>query len=247
MGGLLVILGASLATSAISGVFGMAGGLILMGVLALALPVSVAFVAHGFIQLIANGWRAVLHRAHVQWRIVGFYALASGTGAVLVSFLAFTPSKPLLYALLGATTGVLWLPKDWLRLDAAKPPHALACGFLVTGLNLVAGVAGPLLDTFFIRTSLTRHEIVSTKAATQVFAHLAKIIVYGAPLMNTRALSPALMWTLLAAAPLSMIGTMIGGRVLDGMTDKRFLAWTKYIVTGIGAVYLAQAAFLAAN
>ncbi len=40
---------------------------------------------------------------------------------------------------------------------------------------------GPLLDIFFVRTDLTRHQIVATKAATQVFCHLAKILVYGAP------------------------------------------------------------------
>ncbi|MGE3142654.1 MAG: TSUP family transporter [Hyphomonadaceae bacterium] len=245
MGAIAVILGAAFATSALSGVFGMAGGLVLMGVLAAALPVRVAFVAHGFIQLIANGWRAVLHRAHVQWRIVGFYALGSICAGALLAFLAFAPSKPWLYALLGLVPAILWLPRRWLSLDAAKPAHALTCGFLVTGLNLIAGVAGPLLDVFFIRTTLTRHQIVSTKAATQVFAHLAKIVVYGAPLLQIGALEPSLAWTLLAAAPLSMLGTIMGGRILDRMTDKRFLAWTKYLVTGLGAAYLAQAAYLA--
>ena len=50
-------------------------------------------------------------------------------------------------------------------------------------MNLTAGVAGPLLDIFFVRTALTRHAIVATKAATQVFSHLMKIMVYGAPLL----------------------------------------------------------------
>lgn len=33
----------------------MAGGLVLMGALALLLPVSAAFVTHGILQLVANG------------------------------------------------------------------------------------------------------------------------------------------------------------------------------------------------
>ena len=62
-------------TATLSGVFGMAGGLVLMGGLALVLPVSAAFVTHGLLQLTANGWRAILHRKHVRWQIVGWYAL----------------------------------------------------------------------------------------------------------------------------------------------------------------------------
>jgi uncharacterized membrane protein YfcA len=231
-------------TSAVSGVFGMAGGLMLMGALALVLPVSAAFVAHGLIQLTANGWRAILHRKHVQWRIVGLFAVASFAAGALVSLLAFTPSKPFLFLALGLVPGILWLPKHWVRLDAARTSHALVCGFIVTALNLLAGVAGPLLDIFFVRTTLTRHQIVSTKAATQVFSHLAKVIVYGGPLIAGGKLPPSFFWPLLASVPLSMLGTVVGGRILDRMTDTHFLAWTRWIVTGIGAVYLIQFAGL---
>ena len=56
----------SFLTAALSGVFGMAGGLLLKGALALVLPVSATFVAHGILQLVANGWRAILHRRHVR-------------------------------------------------------------------------------------------------------------------------------------------------------------------------------------
>ncbi len=231
-------------TSAVSGVFGMAGGLMLMGALALVLPVSLAFVAHGMIQLTANGWRAILHRKHVQWRIVGLYAVASFVAGLLVSTLSFTPSKPFLFLALGLVPGILWLPKAWIRLDAAKPAHALASGFLVTSLNLLAGVAGPLLDIFFVRTALNRHQIVATKAATQVFAHLAKIIVYGAPLIAAKGLPPSFYWAIVASIPLSMLGTVVGGRILDRMSDTHFLAWTRYIVSGIGVVYLIQFAGL---
>lgn len=232
------------ATSALSGVFGMAGGLVLMGALALVLPVAAAFVAHGVIQIVANGGRAVLHRRFVQWRIVGWYALASAAAGLAVSAVDYTPSKPLLYLLLGLVPALTWIPKKRLSLDAARPAHALASGFLVTGLNLLAGVAGPLLDIFFIRTALTRHQIVATKAATQVFSHLAKVVVYGGPLLAAGGSQTLPPWLLLAAAPLSIAGTVVGGRILDRMTDRSFLRWTRWIVTVIGLSYLVQAARL---
>lgn len=232
------------ATATLSGVFGMAGGLVLMGALALVLPVQAAFVTHGVLQLVANGWRAFLHRRFVRWTIVGWYAAASLIAGLAVSALSLMPSKPGLYLLMGLVPGLTWLPQSWLRLDAARPPQAFASGLLVTGLNLLAGVAGPLLDIFFVRTELTRHAIVATKAATQVFAHLAKVVVYGAPLFasHTRDMPP---WPLfLVAIPLSMAGTVVGGRILDRMSDVNFKRWTRWIVTGVGAIYLVQAAQL---
>jgi uncharacterized protein len=138
---------------------------------------------------------------------------------------------------------ITW-PGSNARLDAARPSHALASGFLVTGLNLSAGVAGPLLDVFFVRTALTRHEIVATKAATQVFSHLAKIIVYGLPfLLRGQAGLPPL-WLFALAIPASMLGTTAGGWVLDRMTDVNFKRWTAWIVTAIGMIYLVKAAQL---
>lgn len=238
------VIAAAFVTATLSGVFGMAGGLVLMGALALVLPVSAAFVTHGLLQLVANGWRAVLHRRHVRWDIVGWYALASFVAGAVVSLIALTPSKPLLFLLLGLVPGLTWLPQKWINLDAAKPPQAFISGLSVTGLNLTAGVAGPLLDIFFIRTELTRHAIVATKAATQVFAHLAKIVVYGAPLFVAGGKGLPPWWVFLAAVPLSMLGTVVGGRILDRLSDVNFKRWTRLIVTGVGVIYLVQAAQL---
>ena len=232
-------------TATLSGIFGMAGGLVLMGALAFVLPVSAAFVTHGLLQLVANGWRAVLHRKHIAWPILLNYAIAAAVAAGCVALVAFTPSQPLLFLLLGLVPMLVWLPKNWVQLDASRPAHALISGFLVTGLNLTAGVAGPLLDIFFVRTELTRHQIVATKAATQVFSHLAKIIVYGAPLLvaGTTGTLPSL-WIFALAIPASMLGTAAGGWVLDRMTDTNFKRWTAWIVTLIGVFYLIKAANL---
>ncbi len=139
---------AAFLTALLSGIFGMAGGLILMGALALVLPVSAAFVTHGVLQLVANGWRAILHRQHISWPILLNYAIASAAAGGAVALIAFTPSLSLLFLLLGLVPLLVWLPRHWLQLDAARTPHALISGFLVTGLNLTAGVAGPLLDIF---------------------------------------------------------------------------------------------------
>lgn len=235
------LVSAAFATALLSGIFGMAGGLVLMGALALVLPVASAFVTHGILQLVANGWRAVIHRQHIAWPIIGWYALASAAAAGLVAVVAFAPSKPLLFLLLGLVPLLVWLPNNRFALDAQRPGHALVSGFMVTALNLTAGVAGPLLDIFFVRTRLNRHQIVATKAATQVFSHAAKIIVYGGLLTGIGATDLPPWWLFAIAIPASMLGTATGGLILDRIDDAAFRRWTAWIVTAIGVLYLVRA------
>ncbi len=234
-----------LVTSTVSGVFGMAGGLMLMGGLALALPVAAAMVTHGAVQFVSNGWRAILHRRFIQWRIILMYGLGSALVAGALAWVTYSPTKSWVYLLLGLIPGLAWLPKERFHLDAAKPAHAFLCGLGVTGLNVLAGVAGPLLDVFFVRTDMTRHQIVSTKAATQAFSHSVKMVFYGVPLfarVQSSGLPP--WWFFVLATPLAMLGAVFGGRILERLSDVNFLKYTRWIVTALGAVYLVQAAQL---
>ena len=241
----IALLAAVFATSLLSGVFGMAGGILLMGAFTALLPVSAAMITHGSVQLIANGWRAILHRKHLRWRTIGVYMFGSGAVALALTLVSYAPSKAVLYLLLGLVPILVWVPERWIKLDAARTGHGVAAGIVVTGCNLVAGAAGPLLDIFFVRTTLTRHEIVATKAATQVFSHLAKITVYGLPLMAAKrsaGLPPTSFF--LWMVPMSMLGGWAGGIILDRMSDRGFKNSTRWLLTAIGISYLVNAARL---
>lgn len=235
---LSILLVSTFITALISGVFGMAGGLILMGVLALILPVPAAMVVHGLIQSVSNGWRAILLIQWLAWRILAIYLLGSAAAATLLVWLTFSLDTAWLFILLGLTPFTIWIPKAWIHLDAAKPAHAVACGFVVTGLNTVAGVSGPLLDVFFAETERDRRTIVATKAATQVVSHAVKIAYYILPAMAAGAL-PQTHWIMLAL-PLSIAGTTFGARILERLSDVQFRNWTKWIVTLIGLIYVTR-------
>ena len=243
----ILLLVVVLVTATVSGVFGMAGGLMLMGALTLAMPVSAAMVSHGAVQFVSNGWRAVLHRKHINWRIILMYGIGSAIAAGALALIVYEPTKAWVYLLLGLVPGLAWLPKGAFNLDAAKTPHAIACGLSVTGLNVLAGVSGPLLDVFFVRTTLTRHQIVATKAATQAFSHTVKMVFYGVPLIGAASTGMPPWWVFALAAPLAMIGAWLGGMVLDKMSDVNFLKWTRWIVTALGVIYLIQATQLFAS
>ena len=74
-----------------------------------------------------------------------------------------------------------------------------------------------------------------------MLSHAAKVVVYGGLLGSGDGVPYALV---LAAVPLSMLGTWLGGRLLDRMTDAFFTTATRWVVTAIGAAYLVQAARL---
>ena len=57
-------------------------------------------------------------------------------------------------------------------------------------LMLLTGVAGPLLDQFFLGGKLDRREIVATKAVCQIFGHAAKLIYFGALIDQAASVDP---------------------------------------------------------
>ncbi len=233
-----------LVTAAISGVFGMAGGLMLMGGLVLLLPVNIALALHGVIQVTSNGWRVLLHFKHVAWRAVVWFALGALVAMGLFSLIAFTPSRVIVYLALGALPLLVWLPERWVNLDASRPMHGFVCGLVSNALQLTAGVSGPFTDLFFVHTPLTRHQVVATKAVTQTFGHASKIIVYGAALLSPAGRAVIPLWLFGAAVVLSMLGIMFGGWILDRMSDDGFRRWRIGIITAMGALYLVQAVVL---
>jgi len=226
------------ATATISGMFGMAGGMILMGIYASILPVPQAIMLHGITQMSSNGSRFWIFRKHVYWTGVGYFAVGSAISLALLASLGIVLEKATFFFVLGSIPLLaLLLPKSRApRFEV--PAHAFACGLLVTSVQLLAGVAGPLLDVFFVRGGLNRHQVVATKALTQTFSHLLKLVYFGA-LLRTGwdQIPPAAVPVVLIAAP---IGTRLGKVVLDRMSEVGFRRWTTGLVVTIGLVYLAR-------
>src|SRR6478736_4437346 len=95
----LVVIG----TSLLSGIFGMAGGMILIGVLLVLLPVPEAMMLHGVTQLASNGWRGLLWWRHVRWTAVGAYVSGCVVALGLWSFMRYVPDTPVALLMLGLT------------------------------------------------------------------------------------------------------------------------------------------------
>ncbi|MDB5803555.1 MAG: hypothetical protein JWN73_877 [Betaproteobacteria bacterium] len=223
-------------TSFISGILGMAGGMILMGVFLALMPVPAAMMLHGVAQLASNGWRAWLWRREIDWRI--FRGNLYGSLLILVVFcvLQLVAGRATVYIVLGLTPFVSYVLPPKLKLNVDKPYQPFACGVVATGLQLLSGVAGPILDVFFLQSKMSRHRVVATKASTQTLAHLLKILYFGFLLGHDQ--GRVEWWLAISMIVVAMAGNSASRGVLEKMTDVNFRRWTRGTVTVIGLVYL---------
>ena len=240
----LIVIAAFL-TSILSGVFGMAGGILFMGVLTWLLPAALALALHGVVQFASNTWRFLLHRQHVVWPVLLWFALGSIASLALFSVILFAPTKFLVFLGLGLTPVLVWLPERWIRLDAGKPSHAIAGGFVSNGVSLISGVSGPVSDLLFVNSTLNRHQVVATKAVMQAMGHASKIFVYGGLLLGAAGREVIAPLVTLIAVAASMAGITVGSHILDRISDTQFRAIRRWLVTLVGLTFLVQAALLA--
>jgi uncharacterized membrane protein YfcA len=223
-------------TSVISGVLGMAGGLILMAVLISALPVASAMMLHGAVQATANGSRAVFLREHIQWRILPPYLLGASLALGAFLAIALVPHPGVVLILLG---GLTWLGRAVPRvrgLNICQPRTALACGCVITSAQLLAGASGPVLDLFYLNSPLTRHQVVASKALTQALGHLIKLGYYGIVLLEVRGTDSVSAWLYVLAVGVAVIGTRIGTRLLDRVAEATFRRLSGQVILTIATV-----------
>jgi len=225
------------ATSTLSGIFGMAGGLVLLAILLALLPMAAAIAVQGAIQIVANGSRAWFSRAHIDWRVLGVICTGLAAAGLVLYILRYMPDLAAVCIAIGLMPILVWIPKDWLALDAQKPLHAFICGFVGGGLNLAVGASGPTVDIFFIRTAMDRRTIIATKAATQVVSHAAKVVFYGG---LATAMGHGEWMLVLVAAPFAVAGTNLGYHILQRLSDDGFKNWTRWVVTAIGLFYFVR-------
>ena len=231
-------------TAFLSGVFGMAGGLVLVGVLLALLPLPAAMALHAVTQMASNLWRAMLWWRHIQWRAAWPYGLGCSIALGLWSLTGYVPPLPVALILLGGTPFLVRLLPPGLRPDPFSIKQGVGYGSVSMTLLLLTGVSGPLVDTFFLGGTLDRRSIVATKAVCQTLGHLFKLIYFAGVVDQATNLDP-LMAVLAVLA--SMLGTTLARRLLEALTDQQYRRWANRFIVGISSFYLAQGALLLAR
>lgn len=230
-----------LGTAFLSGIFGIAGGLILMAVLLFILPLPEAMALHALTQIASNGWRGLLWWQHVRWRAAASFLAGSAIAFVVWAMWRYTPDKPLALILLGLSPFLLRLIPADLKPDPERAGHGLGYGGAAMSLMLLSGVSGPLIDSFFLGGKLDRREIVATKAVCQIVSHAAKLVYFGSFVEQAAQLSPIMTAIAIVA---SLAGTALARPILERMSEAQFRKWANRIVATIAAAILAQGIYL---
>ena len=227
------------ATAVLSGILGMAGGMILMAILVSTVSVSAAMMIHGAVQATSNASRCWFLRRHVQWRILPAYAAGAGLALAGFSLMNLVPDPAVVLIVIGALP---WLARLLARslpglnaLDMNRRATAWLCGLVVTSAQLLAGASGPLLDMFYLNSTLNRHQIVASKAITQALGHLLKLVYYG---LIVGVVEDIPGWFYLLAMVTAVSGTRVGTRLLDRIADNAFRKVSGWVILGISTSLL---------
>lgn len=239
---MMAVLGLSMVgTAFLSGLFGMAGGLVLIGVLLALMPLPTAMVLHAITQIASNGWRAFLWRAHISWRPVAVYVSGCVLTLAVWSIARYVPDKPVALLLLGATPFMARLTPRDLKPNPDSLRQGLFYGSTCMALMLMTGVSGPLMHVFFLGGKFDRRSIVATKAACQVASHLMKLIYFGSIISQAATLDVRLALLGIAA---SLLGTTLARRLLEAMSDHQFRTWANRLITTVASYYVLYGAWL---
>ena len=231
---------ATLLTSLLSGVLGMGGGMILMGVFGFMLSVQSAMVLHGVAQAFSNGSRIWLHRRHIRLKVLAPYAV--GAAIVLGVFvkLSFVPHKGVMFLLVGIFPLIALVLPDSLQLHIEKRPVAFACGLIVTLIQMLAGASGPVLNMFYLNSDLTRHEVLASKAVTQTLGHVVKLVYY-AFFISLPVDLPLYIYPVVIAAAIA--GNWLGKHIVERLHDEQFRRYGRGVMAAIAAVYVVKGIF----
>ncbi len=241
---LIAVCATMLVTNFLSGLFGMAGGVILIGLLLVLLPVQQAMVLHGITQLASNIWRVVVWRAYIRWDIALVYSIGSLIALALWSITRYVPDKAVAFLMLGVTPFLTMVMPKNMRPDAESKPQAIGYGIGCTGLILLTGVAGPMLDTFFLGGKLERRQIMATKSVCQVLGHTVKLIYFAGIVVDPGTVD---YFTAGLAILMAAIGTAAAKPVVEMLSDKTYRLWANRIVVSVSAYYTCYGVWLFAG
>ncbi len=207
----LGIVAAGFGTAALSGVAGLGGGTILIGVLyALGLPPTTAVPLFAAVQVVSNASRTVAYLKSVEWHAAGWFLLACVPASFLVAPLVERADADIVRLVLAALILVSLIPSR----DGGQPLPP-RWSFLLAGLlngapGMFVGATGLFVGRLFLRPEWKKETVIGTLALTQTLGHLLRVAAYGAAGFTVTA-----QMNLLVPLALAVIAGTAAGRWLN--------------------------------
>jgi len=217
---LIVIAGA---TSAITAITGIGGGMMLIAIMPGFLPAAAIVPVHAVVQLFANSSRALFGWSHLRWDFALAFiggSIAGGGLAASISReinLEYTPLFIAAYILF-----IVWGPP--LKFNKPPPGEFVLIGAIQTGLSMIVGATGPLSQAALMARDLKRDALVVSGALMTSFTHLTKVLLFA-----LLGFSFNQYWQLILGMSAAVIvGALIGTRIrykVPELLFRRILKW----------------------
>ena len=224
---LLVV--ASFFTSATTAALGMGGGVMMLALMGLFIPVAALIPVQGLVQLGSNSGRAWVQRAHVQTALMRPFLAGSVVGAVIGGFTVVQLPDALMKVVLGLF--VLFI--TWGKVPGLHRLSGLAFALvsgLIAFLTMFLGATGPLMASVFAALIPDdRKALVATSAAALVVHHGLKVLVFGLAGFAFRDWLP-LIGLMIATG---YLGTLSGSWLLSRIPEQAFRLAFKLIITAL--------------
>lgn len=203
----------------ISAVSGMGGGIVLLSIMTVFLPMKLIVPIHGMIQLFSNSARTWFLRHSVIKKIFCWFLVGLPFGTLLSIKIIKTIENQEVFLVLIAVLIFysVFKPK---KLPELKIPYWAFSfiGFIVGFLGPLIGATGPMIAPFFIRDDFSKEQIIATKSSVQILGHLIKIPTFIYLGFNYQEHSYLIAILVVAA----LIGTKFGVKILGSVKDNHF-------------------------
>jgi uncharacterized membrane protein YfcA len=210
-------------TSFISAAFGIGGGAILLGLLALKLPPIALLPIHGIVQIGSNLGRAVIFFKDIKRGPLIPFGIGTILGASLGGSL-FVQIEPWLLQL-SVAIFILW--SVFGKIPAIGSTHIIFGGIFSGFLTMFFGASGAIVAGMVKTMKLNPINHLATHSALMTIQHLIKVIIFG-----FIGFAYAEYFLLITAMIFSgFIGTLIGKKVLVKLGHKYFKIVLNVVLT----------------
>ena len=217
---------ASLVTSFIGVFTGAAGGIVLLGLMAMVMPPLALIPVHTVVML-GSG----VTRTMIMWRdVIRGMVLPFVVGAAVGAFAGANVFVALSQSTLMLILGVFMLIVTWLpKLGRIGPERGrfVVLGFFTTFLGVFVSATGSLLAPFLASATPNRYKLVATMGALMTVTHIAKLLAFGFIGFAIGSFLP-LMAAMIA---FGAVGNWLGEVALHKTSEQRFRLVLQVILT----------------
>jgi uncharacterized protein len=214
------------ATSMVTAITGIGGGMMLIAIMPGFLPAAAIVPVHAVVQLFANSSRALFGWRFLRWEFVLAFIAGSILGGGIAAAIAreinleYTPLFIAAYILY-----ITWGPAP--KFNRPPPGEFVFIGALQTGLSMLVGATGPMSQAALMARGLKRDALVVSGALMTTFTHLTKVMLF-----SLLGFSFGEYWqVILGMSCAVIIGALIGTRIRYQVPEALFRRILKWALT----------------